>query len=344
MIDIALAASAYLGLRYLPWPELGWKAGVIPTWPAPEGGQLIGVHDPDTILDTVTRLMVEATAEPNTGLLLSGGMDSAVLAALMPRGARAYTIRFDAPGAIDESAAAAICAAQCGLQHHIVTVTWADYQRHMDGLMQHKGSPLHPVEVGLYLAACQAAADGVQTLVLGNGADSTFGGLDKLLSRDWTPAEFVARYTFLDPQRALRDPADLWPAFAPYAHGDHFDTADFLKTVHGQGVIQAFNNAIGAGGCRTAEPYERLCLDRPLDLARIRQGESKYLLRAVFAQLHPTLTLPGKIAFARPMDAWLADWPGPRRPEFRPDLDVATLTGEQRWLVYGLEQFLNLLD
>lgn len=39
-------------------------------------------------------------------------------------------------------------------------------------------------------------------------------------------------------------------------------------------------------------------------------------------------------------------WPirHPRRHEFRPDLSVAALTGEQRWLVYSLERFLNLLD
>jgi len=344
MTDRALAASAYLALRYLPWPEVGWQPGVTPTWPASPGDHLIGVHASDALLSTLTELMAAATASPPTGILLSGGLDSAVLAALMPRGAPAYTIRFAAPGAIDESAAAAHYAAQCGLMHHIVTVTWADYQAHMDDLMRHKRSPLHPVEVGLFLAARQAAADGVRTLVLGNGADSTFGGLDKLLARDWTPAEFVARYTFLDPRRALRQPADLWPTFAPYAHGEVFDTSGFLKTVHGQGVIQAFDNAIGAGGCRTAEPYERLSLDRPLDLDRIRRGESKYLLRAVFAQLYPTRPQPDKIAFARPMDAWLADWPGPRRPEFRTDLDLAGLTGEQRWLVYGLERFLNLLD
>ena len=344
MIDRTLAASAYLGLRYLPWPDLSWKAGVTPAWPAAKDAQLIGLHSPEAILATLRWLMAEATAGPHVGLLLSGGMDSAVLAALMPPGSPAYTIRFDAPGAIDESAAAAVYAGHCGLRHHSVTVTWADYQAHMDQLMQHKCSPLHPVEVGLYLAARQAAADGVETLVLGNGADSTFGGLDKLLARDWRPAEFVARYTFLNPHLALRESADIWPAFAPYARGEVFDTAGFLKTVHGQGVIQAFDNAIGAGGCRTAEPYERLYLDEPLDLARIRRGESKYLLRAVFAYLYPALNQPTKIAFARPMDAWLADWEGPHRPEFRPDLDLAALTGEQRWLVYGLERFFNLLD
>jgi hypothetical protein len=200
------------------------------------------------------------------------------------------------------------------------------------------------VEVGLYLAARRAVADGISTLIIGNGADSTFGGLDKLLSRDWTPEQFVARYTFLDPRCALRAAADLWAVFAPYAHGDRFDTAGFLKVVHGTGIIQAFDNALQAGGCRTVEPYERLCLDRPLDLARIRGGESKYLLRSVFARLYPGLELPGKIPFARPMDAWLADWPGPRRPEFRPDLNVASLSGEQRWLLYCLERFLERLN
>lgn len=178
------------------------------------------------------------------------------------------------------------------MQHHIVTVTWADYLRHMGGLMQHKHSPLHPVEVGLYLAAQQAAADGVQTLVLGNGADSTFGGLDKLLSRDWTPAEFVARYTFVDPQQTLRAPADLWPVFAPYAHGEVFDTSASSRPSTVRVSFRRSTTPLGRGAAAPLSPTSACNLTARSTSPHIRQGESKYLLRSVFAQLYPALPQP----------------------------------------------------
>ena len=98
-----------------------------------------------------------------------------------------------------------------------------------------------------------------QDLDLGNGADSTFGGLDKLLSRDWSAEAFIKRYTFVDPRGLLCEPGDSDLAFAPWRARDEFDTAGFLKVVHGEGVTQAFMNAIGASGCEMRTPYEDWC-------------------------------------------------------------------------------------
>lgn len=75
--------------------------------------------------------------------------------------------------------------------------------------MKHKKAPLHPVEVGLYKAAVASQQDGINVLASGTGADTMFGGLDKLLSKDWTFDEFVKRYTFLDPIRALKRPVPV---------------------------------------------------------------------------------------------------------------------------------------
>jgi hypothetical protein len=169
--------------------------------------------------------------------------------------------------------------------------------------------------------------------------------MDKLLGQDWTPDAFIRRYSFVDPRRVLLEPIDMRPLFAPYVRPDgRMDVDPFLKRVHGLGIVQAFDNAIQAADCRTAEPFERLRLSVPLDLGRIRSGESKYLLRDVFRSLYPRIDPPPKVPFARPMDQWMRDWQGPRRPEFRRDLDLAAYTGEQRWLLYCLERFLDLLD
>ena len=37
-------------------------------------------------------------------------------------------------------------------------------------------------------------------------------------------------------------------------------------------------------------------------------------------------------------------WTGPTRPEFRGDIDMSRYTGNQKWLIWCLEQFLNSID
>jgi glycerol-3-phosphate cytidylyltransferase len=46
----------------------------------------------------------------------------------------------------------------------------------------------------------------------------------------------------------------------------------------------------------------------------------------------------------RPVDAYFKDWQGPTRPEFRRDIDMTQLTGNQKWQLYCLEQFLNMYE
>ena len=336
--------SSYLALRYVADKSAEWLPGLSPPWPSGHTAEPIGVRDADQLLDALRMLATRAIDGCDCGLLLSGGIDSAILAALLPRGTRAYTIRFDAPNAVDECTVASRFAAIRGLKHRVITVTWADYERQANFLMRHKRSPLHPVEVGLFVAATAARADGIDTLMVGNGADSNFGGLDQLLSRNWKLDEFIRRYTFVAPEAVLREPVSVRETFAAYDAAQGFDTVAFLKQVHGQGIIQAFDNAITAADCQSVEPYESLQLSGPLDLARIRRGESKYLLREAFQTLYPGLPIPQKVAFARPMDEWMKIWHGPRRPEFVEGLDVTRFSGEQKWLVRNLERFLDLFE
>lgn len=53
--------------------------------------------------------------------------------------------------------------------------------------------------------------------------------------------------------------------------------------------------------------------------------------------------IPEKIAMARAVDIWLADWEGPKRAEFKDDC-IEGLTGEQKFLIYSLERFLDLME
>ena len=82
----------------------------------------------------------------------------------------------------------------------------------------------------------------------------------------------------------------------------------------------------------------------PLDLDRIRSGESKYLIRELFRMRYPEIPVPNKLPMPRPVDVYFANWKGPIRTEFRDDIDMSQYNGNQKWLLWCLEQFLNMVD
>ena len=43
----------------------------------------------------------------------------------------------------------------------------------------------------------------------------------------------------------------------------------------------------------------------------------------------------------RPVDECFRDWEDPKRDEFRDDIDISKYSGNQKWLLWCLEQFLN---
>jgi hypothetical protein len=336
--------SSYLAFRYVAKQECEWLAGVEPEFPCLPGGEQIPVGTPDEILSTLKEMIAAIPDIDHTAIFLSGGIDSAILAALLPEGSMAFTINFVSATGANEAERATVHAGTCGLSHCVVDVTWDDYEKYEEELMINKKAPLHAVEVALYKAAITAKEQGVKSILLGNGADSTFGGLDKLLSIDWPFEDFVERYTFIMPDKVLADPCDIHEIYEPYRTGEGIDYVGFLKNVHGMGVIQAFNNAIHSVGLDIVEPFEGLKLKGKLDLDRIRSGEPKYLLVEVFNKLFPGLEPPTKVAFARPMDEWLSNYQKPVSPVFKADLDLSQFSGDQKYLIHSLDKFISLLE
>jgi len=321
---------------------MGWNEEYIPTYPSFSKTPQKKIHCVDDI-DRFLCEYIKKNCDDTTCIFLSGGIDSAILASYLPEGARAYTIKFDADGAVDESKDAQRYADRYGLNLDVVNVTWHDYIENEPKLMRNKKSPLHPVEVGLYVTSCVAKKDGMDKILLGNGADSTFGGMDKLLSKDWNFEEFVERYSFVNASQILINPVSMLDEYNRYKKEKNgIDYISFLKNTHGTGIIQAFDNAIGLAECTTLEPYEEMTLESPLDLNRVRLGEPKYMLAELFKKRYPGLLPAKKIPFARPMDQWLLGWAGPQRREFRENC-VSGLTGDQKYLIHSLERFLNLL-
>ena len=79
-----------------------------------------------------------------------------------------------------------------------------------------------------------------------------------------------------------------------------------------------------------------------LDLHRVRNGEPKYLIRELMKKKYPEIPVPNKNPMPRPVDSYFKEWAGPRRPEFKKDLDMSKFTGNQKWQMYCLEKFLEM--
>ena len=297
-------------------------------------------------LEHILRDYVEQETRGNSAALaLSGGIDSAILAKFMPKGSVAYTFQCHVPGVdvIDEVPMAARYAMECGLEHRVVEVYWEDFIRCAPVLMKNKGAPIHSIEVQIYKAACQAKTDGFSSMIFGESADVNFGGMDGLLAKDWKIGEFIDRYSYILPHRVLRQPLLITEPFIPYESDGYIDPHEFVRHEFYREAMGTYQNACTSGGVQFCAPYSHAFLGEPIDYDRVRNGQSKYLVREIFDRLYPGWDIPAKIPMPRPMNEWLRDWCGPIRPEFYPHC-TDNMSGDQKWLVWSLETFLNLID
>ncbi len=278
------------------------------------------------------------------GILLSGGMDSAILATYLRPGSHAYTFTTTLSDVYRQDATRAQQYCQrLRLRPHLIDISFADYQIITPVVMYHKAAPVHSIEPQIYKAARAAQQNGDELIIIGESSDLIFGGMDQLLSQDWRFSDFIQRYTFLDPQLVLTHPVDVSALFAPYRlPDDKIDFLTFLDEVFAVESAGSYFNAFKTAQQPYYDPYARLIMADPLDLTRVRHGKSKYLIRDLYRLKYPDLPIPEKIPMPRPVDRIFEDWPGPTRPEFKSHLPLVSLTGNQKWQLWCAETFLNL--
>lgn len=295
--------------------------------------------------DVLRREVREATKDGKTALALSGGIDSAILAKMMPRGSVAYTFKCIVPGmdVLDESVQAARYAEECGLEHRIVEIYWEDMVKMAPVLMLHKGSPCHSIEVQIYKACMQAKADGMDAMIYGESADIVFGGMSGLLSKDRTVGDIIDRYSYVLPYKVLRHPQLITEPYTRWEKNGYVDVHRFLNDTMYEEAINSYEDACATAQVRLFMPYSKTILDTELDYNRIRRGENKYFVREIFNRLYPGWDIPTKTPMPRPLNEWMRNWCGPVRSEFWPHC-TDEMTGDQKWYVYVLEQFLNMID
>lgn len=305
------------------------------------------IHTSDELLESLRKRVAEQTAGKKCAIALSGGIDSAILLQLMPDDCIAYTFKCSVPGVetTDESGRAAEYLAYVnkpGIEHKIVPIYWEDMLSLSTELMLRKGAPIHSIEVQICKAAQQAKADGCELFVFGETADCIYGGHSNLLARDWTFGDFVERWSFVQPYKVLRDYVDDLEPYRRFEKDGYIDVLPFLSLFESEASLNSYLNACGLAGMPFEAPYAHTIMADPLDFQRVRAGENKYLVREVFHKLYPGFEVPPKTPMPRPMDLWLSDWEGPKRPEFWPRCTDG-MSGDQKWLVFALERYMNLV-
>jgi asparagine synthase (glutamine-hydrolysing) len=194
------ALDLYLTLQYVPGPETLFR-GIFKLPPA----HMLVAHDgrveprrywslvmaeghPDIkpaeardellalLADTVRRHLI---SDVPVGALLSGGIDSSTVVALMARATeqpvKTFTVGFDVPGTHNELAEARRVAAHCRTEHHELLVKPQTAEL-LPQLMWHLDEPLgDPAALPTYLL-CRFARQTVPVVLTGEGSDELLGG------------------------------------------------------------------------------------------------------------------------------------------------------------------------
>lgn len=345
MIDKNFCMSSYLAFRYIERDDIDFFPGlhhknIVPL----SDEQRILVHDSADIDREIAR-QLEQFRGNRKGVLLSGGMDSAIVASYLS-GSDAYTFRFmGGEFQKEETQRAEYYAARYGLRLHYVDISWDTVMNYLEPVIRAKCAPVHSIEPQILQAAIQAKNDGIEIMFVGESSDLVFGGMDGLLARDWVFDEFVNRYMFLKPETALTEPVSMRYLFERYRLPDNkIDYLSFMDDVFSIESSSSYLNAFVVAGMPYYDPYARLKMAEKLDLYRVRHGEPKYLIRELMAKKYPEIPIPNKTPMPRPVDAYFSEWKGPKRDEFLPDLDMKQFTGNQKWQLYCLEKFLDMYD
>ena len=123
-------------------------------------------------------------ADVPVGILLSGGLDSGLLLALMNEHGRdwpAYTIGYGKKFADDELVDAAESAALLGARHHQVMLDQESFEKALPNIVRFLEEPVAASSVVPMYFVCQRARQDVKVALIGQGPDELFGGYKRHL-------------------------------------------------------------------------------------------------------------------------------------------------------------------
>ena len=162
MVDKEFCMSSYLALRYVEKRGTDFCGKLQYSNPVlPSDEERISVHTANDIGMAIKQQLDKVRGGyRKTGILLSGGMDSAILASYLP-GCEAYTFRFlGGEYQKEELQRAEYYARSYGLNLHYVDICWDTVLANLEALMISKGGPVHSIEPQICQGARQAREDG----------------------------------------------------------------------------------------------------------------------------------------------------------------------------------------
>ena len=118
-------------------------------------------------------------ADVPVGILLSGGLDSGLLLALMNEQGRdwnAYSIGYGSTFADDELADAAESARLLGAKHHTVLLDQNEFEKALPKIVDFLEEPVAASSIVPMYFVCQRARQDVKVALIGQGPDELFGG------------------------------------------------------------------------------------------------------------------------------------------------------------------------
>jgi asparagine synthase (glutamine-hydrolysing) len=315
------------GIRKLdPGHRLEIRAGRIDldqAWfrpPAPNAHDDRGEHQRVEELGLVMDRVVgqHLVADVPVGLLLSGGLDSSLLAALAGRGRALRTISmgFEA-SAVDERANAREVSQTIGSEHVEVLITAAEVMQEaiegawvFDDLFADWGA----ITTRVLYRRCRE--QGIKVVLVGEGADELFGGYDvfraPLHLGLWSQFKLYQRYAGRRHGRLFGQFRKVIRECLEAGEGDAFHAVRLFESrrqLPNQYVMKV-DKASMAESVEARAPYldkrvAELAYRTPREWL-LRGGENKYLLRALARQrtLLPE-SASGRIKFGAPL---AADW------------------------------------
>lgn len=164
------------------------------------------VAEVDRSLTEAVRLRMRADVP--VGVYLSGGIDSAVVAAKMAqiqaKPALAFTVSFsDVPEQFNEEEQAGRIARYLGLEHHILKLDTASLWSNLERCLVHNEAPIGDLApVAKYMLSA-LAAEHVKVVLTGEGADEVFLGYQVFSSR--------LQRTHSDGRHRLLPRKQIWP-------------------------------------------------------------------------------------------------------------------------------------
>ena len=119
------------------------------------------------------------------GALLSGGVDSGVVVAIMSqlsnRPIQTFTVGFEDGADVNELEEARITAALFGAQHKEIRLTKIDYQQILQKVIWHLDEPIATTSALAMYSVCNLAREHVTVVLTGQGADEPFAGYPRYL-------------------------------------------------------------------------------------------------------------------------------------------------------------------